>query len=399
MGTTQRRERGTGSIKKISDTEYRARLCYVSPADGKTHEKRKKCASEAEATRVIKAWNKELAQETYIDVKKETVQKFMDSWLINFKRPDLKPTSYDRLEYTLQHYIYPRVGQLQMGAISADTIQKLLNSYVEEGRSFSTLKKIYDAFNACFKWGVASRKLKYNPMDAVTVPGATKQKKKAANKRKPKVKFFTPEQQDLLVQTALTKYPNGTPIYRYGDIVPILLNTGMRIGELLGLQWNRDVNLDKRYITVANSLVVVKNRSDESSHKLKILEQDSVKSESGERQLYLNDEALDAMKRLYSLTGQFTNVISSSQGKPIHPSELQREFSTIKKRAGLPTERGLGIHALRHSFATNLFRAHVDPKIISTLLGHSDIGITMNTYAHVMEDQKEEALITIANRK
>lgn len=86
-------------------------------------------------------------------------------------------------------------------------------------------------------------------------------------------------------------------------------------------------------------------------------------------------------------------------GNPIQPSILQREFSSIKKRAGIPSEKGLGIHALRHSFATNLLRAHVEPKIISELLGHADIGVTMNIYAHVMQDQKQEALITIANRK
>lgn len=90
---------------------------------------------------------------------------------------------------------------------------------------------------------------------------------------------------------------------------------------------------------------------------------------------------------------------SSSQGKPIHPSEIQREFTTIKKRAGIPSDPGLGVHALRHSFDTNLFRAHIDPKIISTLLGHSDIGVTMNIYAHVLEDQKQDALIMIGDRK
>ena len=395
----QRRDRGSGSIRKISDKEYIARMRYYSTAAGKTRNKTKKCASEAEANRVLKAWAKELAQETYVDVKKESVQTFMTNWLELYKKPDLKPTSYDRLEYTLQHYIYPRIGQLQMGAISADTIQIMINMMSNDGLAFSTIKKVYDALNACFKWGVAGRKLQFNPMDAVTIPGAARQKKRAANKRKPLVKFFTQVQQDDLIAAAVAKYPNGTPIYRYGYAIPLLLNTGMRLGELLGLQWKRDVDLDNRIITIENSLVVVKNRDDNSSSKFVLLQQDSVKSEAGERKIYLNNEALDAMQHLYELTGQFTNVISSSQGKPIHPSEIQREFTTIKKRAGIPSDPGLGVHALRHSFATNLFRSHIDPKIISTLLGHSDIGVTMNIYAHVLEDQKQDALIMIGDRK
>lgn len=399
MSDQKRRERGTGSITKISDTQYRARLCYISPVDGKSHEKRKLCKSEAEAAKVIKAWNKDILQQSTVDIKKESVQKFMTNWLVNFKKPDLKPTSYDRLEYTLEHYLFPRVGMLQMGAVNAEAVQKVLNDMHREGLTFSTIKKVYDAFNACFKWGVSKRSLSYNPMGAVTVPGASKHKAKSTSSKQPKVKYFTLKQQDALIDAATAKYPVGTPIYRYGYAIPLLLNTGLRLGELLALQWKRDVDLDQRTVNIDNSIVIIKNRDDNITHKNIMLEQDSVKSESGRRTLYLNDEALDALTHLNEVTGQFTYVLSSSTGNPIQPSILQREFSSIKKRAGIPSEKGLGIHALRHSFATNLLRAHVEPKIISKLLGHADIGVTMNIYAHVMQDQKQEALITIANRK
>lgn len=399
MGT-KNRNNGSGSIIEEKNGTYTAVLRYVSPADGHLHAKKKRgCKTEAEANRAIKAWNKEINSKDFVDVRRDTVEDFMTDWLEVFKKPDLKPTSYDRLEMTLKLHIFPKLGKVQMGKIDAETIQKHLNSMQTAGKSYSTIKKVYDAFNACFKWGISSRKLQYNPMGAVIVPGSTKKKSTSTKKsRKSSVKFFTPEQQDKLIAAAIAKYPNGTPIYRFGYVVPLLLNTGMRLGELLGLQWKRDVDLDQRTISIDNSLVLIKNRNVSTENKTVLLDQDSVKSESGVRTLYLNDEALDAIKHLYEITGSQTYVLSTKAGKPVQPSNIERMMRNVVERAGLPANKNMGPHALRHSFATNLFRQHVDVKVISELLGHSDVGVTSNIYMHVMDDQRRDALVKIASR-
>ena len=400
MSAQKRREKGTGTITQMPDGRFRARLHYISNTDGSTREKRKICKTEAEANRTIKAWTKELAQETYIDVKKESVEKFMTNWLVNFKKPDLKPTSYDRLELTLNNHIFPQLGKMQMGAMSADTIQQHLAKLQKDGKSYSTIKKVYDALNACFKWGVAGRKLQYNPMDAVNLPGSSKIKKSNKKKNtKNNIKFFKPDEQDKLIAAAISKYPNGTPIYRFGYAIPLLLNTGLRLGELLALQWNRDVDWENRSLRVDNSIVVIKNRNSDTDAKTVLLAQDSVKSDAGERTVYLNDEAIDALHHLHDLTGNQTYVISTKNNQPAQPSNIERLLRTARKRAGLPDGTNLGPHALRHSFATNLFRQGVDVKVISEILGHADAGVTMNIYMHVMEDQKQAALVKISERK
>ena len=395
------RSNGSGSIAKEKNGTYTAVLRYVSPADGHMHTKKKRgCKSEAEANRVIKAWNKEINAKDFVDIRRDTVEEFMTNWLEVFKKPDLKPTSYDRLEMTLKLHIFPQLGKVQMGKIDAETIQKHLNGMHTAGKAYSTIKKVYDAFNACFKWAISSRKLQYNPMGAVNVPGSTKKKSNSAKKsRKSSIKFFTPEQQDKLIAAAISKYPNGTPVYRFGYVVPLLLNTGMRLGELLGLQWKRDVDLDKRTISVDNSLVLIKNRDKDAKKKTVLFDQDSVKSDAGSRTIYLNDEALDAINHLRELTGDQTYVLSTKAGKPVQPSNIERMMRNAVERAGLPANKNMGPHALRHSFATNLFRQHVDVKIISALLGHSDISVTSNIYMHVMDDQRQDALVKIGSRK
>ena len=325
------------------------------------------------------------------------MEKFMTNWLVTFKKPTLKPTSYDRLEMTLEKHIFPYLGKLQMGNLSSDDIQRHLNALNDIGLSYSTIKKVRDAFSACIKWGVASKKLQFNPMDAVVIP-VKKGKAGKSRKKNDDVKCFTESEQDLLVKFATEKFGNGQPVHKWGYVIPLLLNTGLRLGELLGLQWERDVDFAKRTLTIENSIVVIKNRDKRKEKTICLLEQDSVKSTAGERKIYLNDEALDALKHLYEITGKMKYVITSKNGQPVHPSTIERLMRNVRRRAGLPEGENLGPHALRHSFATNLFRNGVDIKIVSELLGHSEVSITMDIYTHVIGDQKEKALIMIGSR-
>ena len=395
---TQRREKGSGSIRKISENEYYARIRYISPYDKKSHEKKKTCSSEAEAKKVLKQWQREIDRSSMIDTRAESVQAFMTNWLTNYKKPNLKPTSYDRLEMTLQLHIFPYLGRLQMGSLTSDDVQNHLNALYDIGLSYSTIKKVYDALNASIKWGVAAHKITFNPMYAVVIPGKKlTEGKKGSNKGK-KVKYFSIEEQNLLIEFATERFHNGQPVHKWGYVIPLLLNTGMRLGELLGLQWKRDVDFDKRIITVENSMVVVKNRDKSKDTKIKLLDQESLKSVAGERTIFMNDEALDAMRHLYEITGKQKYVITSKNGQPVHPSTIERLMTNVKRRAGLPSGKNLGPHALRHSFASNLFRSGVDIKVISELLGHAEVGITMDVYTHIIEDQKEKALIMIGNR-
>ena len=93
-----------------------------------------------------------------MDYNKISVERFITTWLECFKKPDLKPRAYDSLESTIKTHIIPTLGKLQVGAITPEEIQGLLNNLQREGKSYSTIKKVYDAINACFKWGVVGRK-------------------------------------------------------------------------------------------------------------------------------------------------------------------------------------------------------------------------------------------------
>ena len=390
MADQVRRPKGTGTILELPDGRVRAKLTV----DGKT--KTKICITRTEANRTLNKWIRENKESNGINVQKKSLSSSIKIWLQQVKRNELKPTSYDRLESIIELYIIPELGMKQFGVVEGTDIQALLNKIDKSGKSYSTIKKVYDALHGFYDWAIDMRQISYNPTRGVIIPQS--QRSGIKKRKKGTARFYTQKEQDSLVAAAIACYPNGTPIYRFGYIVPFLLNTGLRLGELLELQWDRDVDLEKRMIRVENSLVVVKNRDNSSEKKTMKVLQDSTKSEAGERTIYLNDEALDALQHLQKLTGRFSHVIATRNGETVQPSNIDRMMRTVCERAGLK-DRSFGPHALRHSFATNLISGGVDIKVVSELLGHSDISVTYNTYIHVINEQKKDALIKIGERK
>lgn len=395
MVKSKRREKGTGTIQKMADGRYRAFIRYGSKPNGQPYSKSFTCKTELEAQQKLKAFAKSLKENGNIKPTHQSLETYMTDWLTNTKKNELKPSSYDRLECTLVNNVFPYLGRLQIQTVTPKDIQSCLNTLSDKGLSYSTVKKTYDALNSCYKFAISTRALNFNPVTGVTIPGRTEQKIKT--KKQKEIKYFTPDEQRKLIEIALEKYPTGTPVCRYGYVVPFLLNTGLRLGELLALQWNRDVDFENRIIHISHSIVHVKNRNENVEVNYKLLEQDSVKSISGERSLYLNDAALNALKNLKELNPEGKYVLQTKNGKFLNPSNIERLVKNVCKRANLESGKVFSPHALRHTFASNLIWKGVNIKIISELLGHSDVSITMNVYAHLLAEQKKEAIFKIDN--
>lgn len=207
-----------------------------------------------------------------------------------------------------------------------------------------------------------------------------------------KVKYYTEEETKQIIAQATAKNGAGSLIFRLGYAIPLLLNTGLRAGELLALRWDEDVDLTKRIIYIRHNMVMVKNRDPDSDKKYVLLDQNSTKTQRGERSLYLNDVAYNALLELKKVTGNSKYVMSSIRYKPINATNLDRMFKAICVRCGFPEEKIYGVHALRHTFASRLLQKGIDIKVISDALGHADTKITYNTYIHLSEDQRRKAV-------
>jgi integrase len=171
----------------------------------------------------------------------------------------------------------------------------------------------------------------------------------------------------------------------------LAISTGMRQGELLALRWS-DVDLDQRTVRVRSTL----QRTKEDGYILA-----APKTKGSRRQITLSTTARDALRahrarqaaeRLAAgpaWLGKYDLVFLNSVGNPLDGMNLLHyHFYPLLNRAGLPRIR---FHNLRHTAATLLLGRGVNPKIVSEMLGHASIGITLDIYSHVLPDMQAQA--------
>lgn len=221
------------------------------------------------------------------------------------------------------------------------------------------------ALGQAVRWRMLSR----NPADAVRPPRPERREMKAL-----------PEKD----MTALFESLAGTRLYAP---VTVAATTGLRRGELLALRWS-DVNLDAATLTVKRSLEETKAG----------LNFKSPKTREAQRLLDLLPLTVEVLRRhrieqakarLAAGPAWEDNdlVFPDSDGRPWRPSLLTGAFADRRT--------GIRFHDLRHSHATQLLRAGVHPKIVSERLGHAGVGITLDTYSHVLPGMQKQAMLQL----
>ena len=344
-------------------------------------------ATKAEVRRKARELIAEAMRYDISNVKKMTVSTYMTHWLEDIKKPELKPSSYDRVEQSLKYQIFPAIGHIQINALTSNDVQKMINTIISE-KSYSTAKKAYNNLNACMELGVQRGEILKNPVKGVKLPSSKVKERK-------EITAYTPEEIAAIVEEAKRTYNNGAPVYRYGYLIILILNTGMREGEPLYLKW-KDVNFEKRHIYIHGNVVEVKNRAEDAESSYVLLEQDTPKTDKSTRYIPLNDNAVDALENLRKIIKDKDRVIATKNHAITSPRKVYKTMECILKKCGITDKENL-VHALRHTFATTLIRNGVDIKAVSEILGHEDVSTTLNTYHHVIEQQKHSAVMTLNN--
>lgn len=365
-----RRQKGSGTIEKKPNGKYLGKL-RVSGYDtfyytGKT---------EKEVQKKLNQF-KSMTEREEIIPRKQTVNSYIKNWLMTVKKPTMKPASFDRLERTFEKQIEnTRVGRSQLGTLTTLEIQTLLNSYART-LSYSTIKKVYGLLNNCFRYAVAVRDIPHNPVDGVFLP---KEENLAIQTKT--IQIMADSDLQRLEAAMNSTYSNGLPRYRYAAAYVLIANTGLRSGEALALTWDK-VDFSSRTITISQNASRIKRRENEI---LAGSEQiiTTTKTKSGIRKIPINEKALTALNQLKKAQKeqniQTDFVIATSKGNMVVQNSFYRIFQNLQKTLGITP---VTVHALRHTFASNLINAGVDVKVASQLLGHSSVKITYGTYVH-----------------
>lgn len=311
----------------------------------------------------------------------EVTENYLDQcllqWAKSVKKIEVKPSSYNSIICILTQTINPAIGHYTLEALTPSLIQtELINKMYENGKSLSTIKKAYIYLKAGLRYYLP--KGTPNPCDDVVLPSKDKFERKT-------IRFFDDNEIALFKSTAKN--------YKYGRALILGMYTGLRGGELCGLKW-KNIDWDKKRMFIGSNVVTMyqynEDATDEELHgKYIVLEQDSAKSR--DRYVDLNKTAISVLTELKAkqYKGEDSFVISP-ENQPVAIHNLLSNYLAVCKKAGIENPQGL--HTLRHTFASMLFRKGVDAKTVSELLGHASVAFTLNTYVHLIEDQKSRAV-------
>lgn len=320
-------------------------------------------------------------------------------WINSVKRYEIKPSSLEILLRTYNSYIDAYLGDVRLNNIERKDLQQVLNCAVKNGYTKSTVKKIKDFFTASFRYAMQEEWLEKNPAEYLTLPRVQTKTENPFLATKNK-KIFSKEEIAAIKQTAAIKNYDGKLLYKYGYIFLFMLNTGIRVGEMLALKW-KDVDFERNILYIYKTSAYGTNNEDDfinigsdgklfHSKKPKFYVQDSPKTRASIRKVFLLPEAIQYLleyKKYYDSgeEGYIVYPINGDGSQPITGSSFEHRFTVFKRAAGITS--GVTIHSLRHTYATNLYYSNVNLKTISASMGHSSTKVTSDVYVNILNDE------------
>ena len=293
-------------------------------------------------------------------------------WLEEYKKNSVKALTYDRLRIAYRLMCRYSIGDYPVNEIDCRIMQRYLNQLVTDGYSMSTIKKQFNLLTAYWKHAMSQGEIEKPIYLGVRLPS-----EEILSTPSREIETYSQIEQEMLLDKLRTL---DKPQYA---VVILLLEAGLRIGEALALSW-RDVLWNRKALSVHGTLIRLSSEPGTS------YVQSSPKSRTSKRIIPLSDTALSTLRDLYKKTNTHYDLIFAQPSNPLLPySYSSVEFHTRRlcKLLGIPYK---GMHAFRHTFATNCYERGCDVKILSKLLGHADVGITYNIYIHLYGDALEE---------
>ena len=240
---SQREILTNGNAFKRTDGRWGGTVWYL---DEKGERKRKSFSgtTKAEVNKKMKKYIVEFNEDKNDSVESlKTLEEGLQNWLQVFKFPAVERTTYDRAESIAKNQIYPRLGKKIVGDITAADIKKLLNYWMTEGYAYTTVKKVYVLLNEYFRYLYQQEIIVRNPMANVEMIKKANFMSAQGKENLPPtdtIEVFSEEEIEKFKAEAFSAFGNGKRKYQQVAAYVLMLNTGLRTGEALGLL-NSDV--------------------------------------------------------------------------------------------------------------------------------------------------------------
>lgn len=303
---------------------------------------------------------------------------YLELWLRDYAKPNVAPKTFGGYSDIVRGHLMPQLGAIPLSRLRPQHIQSYLGRAAESGRldgkgalSGRSVLHHHRVLHAALGQAVRWQLLSVNPADAVAPP--------------------RPQQAELrvLLLEEVTCLLGAADRTRFGSLVRFALLTGLRKSELCGVRW-RDVDFEGEVVRVQQTCQWLTGRGFEfrppktpRSRRSVALSPETVKLLKSLRRAQLEERL-----KVGAAYADLDLVFANSVGAPIDPSNFRRAWLAITGEAELV---GLRFHDLRHACATFMLQQGTNVKVVSERLGHSGVGITLSTYAHVLPGIQAEA--------
>ncbi|MDE6280792.1 MAG: site-specific integrase [Oscillospiraceae bacterium] len=313
------------------------------------------------------------------DDSRMTLAQWLDRWLDDYAAPRLRESTMSGYRMYAEQYIKPRLGSKKVVSITTTDIQRLYTKLKKGGRvhehpehghqlSANTVRRIHTMLHRAMADAVRARIIPRNPADGVTLPKADTTSKRV----------LTDKELDDFMETI-----QADPLWY--DFFYAELTTGLRRGEICGLQW-RDFDGETGTLQISRTLHRMPGGG---------LGVGETKTGTGKRKILLPQSTANILReRKKSAHSEWIFSDPLHPEHPISPEAAYRRLKALLKQAGLPD---IPFHALRHTFSSHALASGVDPKTLSGILGHTDASFTLNTYTHVTTDMQKQASVIVGN--
>ena len=372
----RKRKSGEGTVRLRKDGRWEGRIVIGYDDKGLPKTKNVLAKTKGECVEKLNTLKNSVSPTTAVKVRADMpFGEWMTFWYEICCKPAVRPNTRTGYENNIRLYIRPRLGGIPLNKLTANDLQQFINWMRQDGRSeyrksrgnglsANTIRHCFGLCRRALEKAVTEKLIVRNPAEECKLPPARRMEMRLLSRE---------ELQKLLIQAKAEGYY---------EVFLLELTTGLRVGELMALQWD-DLNFNTGELRIERQIYQIKGE---------LLIQPP-KNKASIRTVILPPAVVTALKKYkQTVFSRWMFPSPKKEDAPIAPSVASHRLAKILKHAGCKKVR---FHDLRHVFATNALEHGMDVKTLSTVIGHVSSATTLNVYAHVTSDMQRQAAARI----
>ena len=371
----KKRKNGQGTVRLRSDGRWEGRLVVGYKENGTAKTKSFLSKSKTECLEKMRAFQYAEGERQNKENPDMLFGEWLDYWYQNYLKITLRKTTQSDYECRIYQHIIPNIGNIPLRNLKTNDLQQFYAKLKTSGRlirrktqgkglSDRVVRGCHTTCKSALQKAVEENLIRSNPAVACKLPP----------KKSKEMQILTPEEmQRFLIQAKAEGYY---------ELFLLELATGMRRGEILGLQW-KDLNYQTGQLKIQRQVHMINGK----------LIADPPKTKSSIRTILLPKSILEVLKTYHkTVKSKWMFPSPKIDDAPRNPTAVYKRMKIILERANC---KELRFHDLRHTFATTALENGMDIKTLSTVIGHVTAATTLDVYSHITNQMQQTASIQI----